>query len=82
VSLAHWILDIAYSLSRFHEDVKQSLERRKADVVQIGVPMTPFMKDIHGAIIQCIEATLSDLKRSNTEVSFTSHNRRFHNNLI
>jgi len=56
------------SIQRFHEDVRQSLERRKADVVQIGIPMTAYMKDIHGAIIQCIEATLSDLKRSNTEV--------------
>jgi hypothetical protein len=37
-------------------------------LLQIGVPMTEYMKDIHGAIIQCIEATLSDLKRSNTEV--------------
>jgi len=53
----------------FHEDVRESLERRKADVVQIGVPMTPYMKEIHGAIIQCIEGTLSDLKRTNTEVN-------------
>jgi hypothetical protein len=55
-------------LQRFHEDVRESLERRKADVVQIRVPMTPYMKEIHGAVIQCIEGTLSELKRSNTEV--------------
>ncbi|KIM21371.1 hypothetical protein M408DRAFT_80635 [Serendipita vermifera MAFF 305830] len=59
---------------RFHEDVRESLERRKADVVQIGVPMTAYMKEIHGAIIQCIEATLSDLKRSNTELNLDDLN--------
>ncbi|KAG8807434.1 hypothetical protein FRC17_004460, partial [Serendipita sp. 399] len=59
---------------RFHETVKESLERRKADVVQIAVPMTSYMKDIHGAIIQCIEGTLSDLKRNNTELNLDDLN--------
>lgn len=36
--------------------------------MQISVPMTNNMKDIHGAIIQCIEQVLSDLKRNNTDV--------------
>ncbi|KAG8840320.1 hypothetical protein FRB91_006310, partial [Serendipita sp. 411] len=59
---------------RFHETIKESLERRKADVVQIAVPMTSYMKDIHGAIIQCIEGTLSDLKRNNTELNLDDLN--------
>ena len=56
----------------FHEDIKQSLERRSADVVQVAAPMTEMMRDIHVAIIQCIEAVLGDLKRNNGDVRSTS----------
>jgi len=34
--------------------------------------MTEVMRDIHVAIIQCIEAVLSDLKRSNGDVRSSS----------
>ncbi|KIL60371.1 hypothetical protein M378DRAFT_14230 [Amanita muscaria Koide BX008] len=51
---------------RFHEDVKKSLERRRADVVELAQEMTESMADIHHAIIQCMNATLSELKKSNT----------------
>lgn len=53
---------------RFHEEIKQSLERRKADVVELSQNLTESMADIHHAIIQCMNSTLADLKRSNTTV--------------
>lgn len=30
--------------------------------------MTEYMQEIHGAIVQCMSTTLSELKRSNTNV--------------
>ena len=54
--------------SRFHEDIKKSLERRRADVVELSQNLTEAMQDIHNAIIQCMTATLSELKRANTTV--------------
>lgn len=54
--------------SRFHEDIKKTLERRQADVIELSQPLTEPMSDIHHAIIQCMSITLSDLKRSNTTV--------------
>lgn len=59
------------SFLRFHEEVKQSLERRRADVVELFQPMTELMSDIHTAIVQCMTTTLSELKRSNTSVRET-----------
>jgi DNA excision repair protein ERCC-4 len=53
---------------RFHEEVKGSLERRKADVIELYQPLTESMKDIHGAIAQCMTTTLAELKRSNATV--------------
>jgi DNA excision repair protein ERCC-4 len=54
---------------RFHEEIKQSLERRKADVVELQQHLTEPMSDIHHALLQCMNATLAELKRSNTSVS-------------
>lgn len=58
-----------HCLFRFHEEIKKSLERRRADVVELSQNLTERMADIHHAIIQCMNATLSELKRSNTNVS-------------
>lgn len=55
---------------RFHEDIKESLERRRADVVEIFQPMDEKMIDIHTSIVQCMSSTLSELKRSNTTVGY------------
>ncbi|KAL8283775.1 hypothetical protein RQP46_005207 [Phenoliferia psychrophenolica] len=51
---------------RFHERVSEDLSKRKADVVELYQPMTSSMKDIQTAVIECMEATLSEIKRSNT----------------
>ena len=53
---------------RFHEEIKKSLERRRADVVELSQNLTERMADIHHAIIQCMSVTLSELKRSNATV--------------
>ncbi|GAA5837199.1 hypothetical protein JCM5353_001595 [Sporobolomyces roseus] len=50
---------------RFHEAVDRDLKKRKADVIEFYQPLTPAMMDIQNAIIDCMEATLSEIKRSN-----------------
>jgi hypothetical protein len=55
--------------SRFHEDVKNTLETRKADVIELYQHLTEPMEAIHHAIVQCMTVTLSELKRSNKTVS-------------
>ncbi|KAF8632697.1 hypothetical protein AX15_001750 [Amanita polypyramis BW_CC] len=59
---------------RFHEDIKQSLERRRADVIELSQDMTESMSDIHHAIIQCMTTTLSELKKSNTTLDLDELN--------
>ncbi|KAK7042132.1 ERCC4 domain-containing protein [Favolaschia claudopus] len=51
---------------RFQEDIKKTLERRRADVIELSQNMSESMADIHHAIIQCMTATLGELKRSNS----------------
>jgi hypothetical protein len=56
------------SRPRFQEDIKKSLERRRADVIELSQELSESMAEIHHAIIQCMTTTLSELKRSNTTV--------------
>ncbi|KAF9441286.1 hypothetical protein P691DRAFT_684433 [Macrolepiota fuliginosa MF-IS2] len=59
---------------RFHEHINKSLERRRADVVELSQPLSDSMSDIHHAIIQCMSTTLSELKRSNTNLDLDDLN--------
>ncbi|KAI0266432.1 hypothetical protein BC834DRAFT_874517 [Gloeopeniophorella convolvens] len=59
---------------RFHQAVKDSLERKRADVVELYQPMTESMKEIHGALVQCMSMTLTELKRSNTTLELDDLN--------
>ena len=52
---------------RFHQEVSESLGRDRS-VLQLSVDMTEYMSEIHVAIVQCMSSTLSELKRSNTQV--------------
>lgn len=61
---------------RFHDEVKQTLEKKRIDIVQLLQSLTEPMKEIHGAIIQCINSTMSELKRSHTNVSMISIYRK------
>lgn len=65
-------LRTAHIYPRFHEEIKQSLERRRADVIELYQPMTEAMSEIHGAIVMCMSTTLSELKRSNATVRVPS----------
>jgi len=52
---------------RFHVTVAKSLEgRKKAEVIELEVPMTEAMKDIQQAVLECVEMSISELKKGNT----------------
>ncbi|MCJ1393131.1 hypothetical protein MMC18_006003 [Xylographa bjoerkii] len=52
---------------RFHVTVAQSLEGRKqAEVIELEVPMTEGMRDIQNAILECVEVSISELKKAGT----------------
>lgn len=55
----------------FHEKVHESLGQRRADVIELYQPLSPLMASVQGAIIECMEATLAELRRSNTTASIT-----------
>ena len=52
---------------RFHVTVAKSLEgRKKAEVIELEVPMTENMRDIQNAILECVEASIGELKKANS----------------
>ncbi|OKL63304.1 hypothetical protein UA08_01474 [Talaromyces atroroseus] len=52
---------------RFHVTVAESLEgRRKAEVIELEVPMTDKMREIQNAIMECVETSISELKKANS----------------
>ncbi|KAK0189016.1 hypothetical protein F5146DRAFT_1057602 [Armillaria mellea] len=53
---------------RFHQDIKTVLERKRADVVELSQHLTTSMEEIHSAIVQCMNTTLAELRRSRTEL--------------
>jgi DNA excision repair protein ERCC-4 len=68
-SVFYWVGDYKFdNCFSFHQVVKDSLERKHADVVELYQPMTESMKEIHGGLVQCMSMTLAELKRSNTTV--------------
>ncbi|KAM0790973.1 hypothetical protein ACM66B_004275 [Microbotryomycetes sp. NB124-2] len=65
---------------RFHSEVDRDLHKRKADVVELYQPLSSAMKEIQTAILECMELTLSEIKRSNTYLEiedFTVENALF-----
>lgn len=54
---------------RFHVTVAKSLEgRKKAEVVELEVPMTNSMRDIQNAILECVEVSINELRRADTGI--------------
>lgn len=52
---------------RFHVTVAESLEgRKKAEVIELEVPMTDPMKEIQNAILECVEVSIGELKKAGT----------------
>ncbi|ELU38846.1 DNA repair protein RAD1, putative [Rhizoctonia solani AG-1 IA] len=57
-------------MKEFHEEVNKSLERRRADVVEIFPSMTPAMEEIHISLVQCMTLDLEDI---NVESAYFRH---------
>ncbi|KAF2160127.1 hypothetical protein M409DRAFT_29423 [Zasmidium cellare ATCC 36951] len=60
---------------RFHVSVAKSLEgKRKAEVIELEVPMTDLMKDIQNAVMECVDASISELKKGNSGLEMDDWN--------
>jgi DNA excision repair protein ERCC-4 len=60
---------------RFHVTVAGSLEgKKKAEVIELEVPMTDAMRDIQTAIMECVEVSIHELKKSNTGLEMEDWN--------
>ncbi|KAH8907875.1 DNA repair protein [Coniochaeta sp. PMI_546] len=60
---------------RFHMTVAQSLEgKKKAEVIELEVPMTDAMKEIQNAIMECVEISIHELKKGNTGLEMEDWN--------
>ncbi|PWZ00136.1 DNA repair protein [Testicularia cyperi] len=53
---------------RFHQQINRDLDQRKADVIELHQPLSKSMRNIQTAIIECLDASLSELKRGNANV--------------
>jgi DNA excision repair protein ERCC-4 len=60
---------------RFHVTVAQSLEgKKKAEVIELEVPMTDHMKEIQNAILECVEVSIHELKKGNSGLEMDDWN--------
>ncbi|PHH68846.1 hypothetical protein CDD82_232 [Ophiocordyceps australis] len=60
---------------RFHVTVAQSLEgKKKAEVIELEVPMTDSMRDIQNAIMECVEVSIHELKKGNSGLEMEDWN--------
>ncbi|EMC94889.1 hypothetical protein BAUCODRAFT_73572 [Baudoinia panamericana UAMH 10762] len=60
---------------RFHVTVAKSLEgKRKAEVIELEVPMTDAMRDIQNAVLECVEVSIMELKKGNTGLEMDDWN--------
>ncbi|KAI1379665.1 DNA repair protein [Hypoxylon crocopeplum] len=60
---------------RFHVTVASSLEgKKKAEVIELEVPMTDAMGDIQTAIMECVEVSIHELKKGNTGLEMDDWN--------
>jgi len=60
---------------RFHVTVAQSLEgKKKAEVIELEVPMTDAMKEIQTAVMECVEVSIHELKKGNTGLEMDDWN--------
>lgn len=60
---------------RFHLHVAQALEgKKKAEVIELEVPMTEAMKSIQHAVMECVEISIQELKKGNTGLEMDDWN--------
>ena len=54
---------------RFHVTVAKSLEgKKKAEVIELEVTMTDAMRDIQNAVLECVEVSISELRKAGTGI--------------
>ncbi|KUI73170.1 DNA repair protein rad16 [Cytospora mali] len=60
---------------RFHVTVANSLEgKKKAEVIELEVPMTDAMKEIQAAVMECVEVSIHELKKGNSGLEMDDWN--------
>lgn len=60
---------------RFHVSVAKSLEgKKRAEVIELEVPMTEAMRDIQSAVMECVEVSIHELKKGNTGLDMEDWN--------
>jgi DNA excision repair protein ERCC-4 len=60
---------------RFQAVVAQALEgKKKAEVIELEVPMSDSMRDIQNAIMECVEVSIGELKKSNSGLEMEDWN--------
>lgn len=60
---------------RFHVAVAQALEgKKKAEVIELEIPMTDAMKEIQSAVMECVEVSIHELKKGNTGLEMDDWN--------
>ncbi|RAL59169.1 hypothetical protein DID88_006725 [Monilinia fructigena] len=60
---------------RFHINVAQALEgKKKAEVIELEVSMSDSMRDIQNAIMECVEVSIGELKKSNSGLDMEDWN--------
>lgn len=60
---------------RFHATVAKSLEgKKKAEVIELEVGMSEAMKDIQNAVLDCVEQSISELKKLNPGIDVEDWN--------
>ncbi|GAP91846.2 putative DNA excision repair protein ERCC-4 [Rosellinia necatrix] len=60
---------------RFHVTVAASLEgKKKAEVIELEVPMTEEMNTIQQAIMECVEVSIHELKKGNSGLEMDDWN--------
>jgi DNA excision repair protein ERCC-4 len=60
---------------RFQVQVAQSLEgKKKAEVIELEVQMSDSMREIQNAILECVEVSISDLKKGNSGLEMDDWN--------
>lgn len=60
---------------RFQLVVAQSLEgKKRAEVIELEVPMSDSMRDIQNAIMECVEVCIGELKKANSGLDMEDWN--------
>lgn len=50
---------------RFHMTIRECLEERKVEVIELYQPLSNSMNEIQSAILECIEACVAELRKTN-----------------